>query len=162
MLIKISTIKKCFRCAKNFTYYRFDCFIFNLPNWCWWDHNNEFAVCVYGAGLGSVSLVRVNRLHNAIFSHHLPLRLFIFLLFLQDLKDTPHYWILINKANGFGKSTAYIPEEEITIIMGLEVVFIFYSVPTCLLSCAFKSWLTFGLIDTVYFAKLVKTNRESR
>ncbi|KAK4825482.1 hypothetical protein QYF61_027637 [Mycteria americana] len=39
----------------------------------------------------------------------------------QDLKDTPHYRILINKANGFGKSTAYIPEEEITIIMGLEV-----------------------------------------
>ncbi|NWX39319.1 FBX21 protein, partial [Steatornis caripensis] len=40
----------------------------------------------------------------------------------QDLKDTPHYRILINKANGFGKSTAYIPEEELTIIMGLEVV----------------------------------------
>ncbi|NWQ73130.1 FBX21 protein, partial [Columbina picui] len=40
----------------------------------------------------------------------------------QDLKDTPHYRILINKANGFGKSTAYIPEEEITIIIGLEVV----------------------------------------
>ncbi|NXD81365.1 FBX21 protein, partial [Halcyon senegalensis] len=40
----------------------------------------------------------------------------------QDLKDTPHYRILINKANGFGKSTAYIPEEEITVIMGLEVV----------------------------------------
>ncbi|NXP74764.1 FBX21 protein, partial [Ramphastos sulfuratus] len=39
----------------------------------------------------------------------------------QDLKDTPHYRILINKANGFGKSTAYIPQEEITIIMGLEV-----------------------------------------
>ncbi|NWX68174.1 FBX21 protein, partial [Alca torda] len=39
----------------------------------------------------------------------------------QDLKDTPHYRILINKANGYGKSTAYIPEEEITIIMGLEV-----------------------------------------
>ncbi|NXC11628.1 FBX21 protein, partial [Orthonyx spaldingii] len=39
----------------------------------------------------------------------------------QDLKDTPHYRILINKANGFGKSTAYVPEEEITIIMGLEV-----------------------------------------
>ncbi|KAM6081451.1 F-box only protein 21-like isoform 2-T2 [Chlamydotis macqueenii] len=39
----------------------------------------------------------------------------------QDLKYTPHYRILINKANGFGKSTAYIPEEEITIIMGLEV-----------------------------------------
>ncbi|NWS47087.1 FBX21 protein, partial [Probosciger aterrimus] len=39
----------------------------------------------------------------------------------QDLKGTPHYRILINKANGFGKSTAYIPEEEITIIMGLEV-----------------------------------------
>ncbi|CAM9911588.1 unnamed protein product [Bubo scandiacus] len=39
----------------------------------------------------------------------------------QDLKNTPHYRILINKANGFGKSTAYIPEEEITIIMGLEV-----------------------------------------
>uniref|UniRef100_A0A8B9E3N7 Hemimethylated DNA-binding domain-containing protein n=1 Tax=Anser cygnoides TaxID=8845 RepID=A0A8B9E3N7_ANSCY len=38
----------------------------------------------------------------------------------QDVKDTPHYRILINKANGFGKSTAYIPEEEITIIMGLE------------------------------------------
>ncbi|NXC67265.1 FBX21 protein, partial [Anhinga anhinga] len=40
----------------------------------------------------------------------------------QDLKDTPHYRILINKANGFGKSMAYIPEEEITVIMGLEVV----------------------------------------
>ncbi|NXK92847.1 FBX21 protein, partial [Formicarius rufipectus] len=40
----------------------------------------------------------------------------------QDLKDTPHYRILINKANGFGKPTAYVPEEEITIIMGLEVV----------------------------------------
>ncbi|NXS80184.1 FBX21 protein, partial [Erpornis zantholeuca] len=39
----------------------------------------------------------------------------------QDLKDTPHYRILINKANGFGKSTAYVPEEEITIIVGLEV-----------------------------------------
>ncbi|NXG07005.1 FBX21 protein, partial [Sakesphorus luctuosus] len=39
----------------------------------------------------------------------------------QDLKPTPHYRILINKANGFGKSTAYVPEEEITIIMGLEV-----------------------------------------
>ncbi|KFZ47301.1 hypothetical protein N321_01892, partial [Antrostomus carolinensis] len=39
----------------------------------------------------------------------------------QDLKDTPHYRILINKANGPGKSTAYVPEEEITIIMGLEV-----------------------------------------
>jgi len=53
------------------------------------------------------------------------LKLFIFLLFLQDLKYTPHYRILINKANGFGKSTAYIPEEEITIITGLEVAFIF-------------------------------------
>ncbi|NWW02663.1 FBX21 protein, partial [Oreocharis arfaki] len=41
----------------------------------------------------------------------------------QDLKDTPYYRILINKANGFGKSTAYVPEEEITIIMGLEVVY---------------------------------------
>ncbi|NXX27859.1 FBX21 protein, partial [Nicator chloris] len=41
----------------------------------------------------------------------------------QDLKDTPHYRILINKANGFGKSTAYVPEEEITVIMGLEVVY---------------------------------------
>ncbi|NXP44023.1 FBX21 protein, partial [Heliornis fulica] len=39
----------------------------------------------------------------------------------KDLKETPHYRILINKANGFGKSTAYIPEEEITIIVGLEV-----------------------------------------
>ncbi|NXP30578.1 FBX21 protein, partial [Leiothrix lutea] len=39
----------------------------------------------------------------------------------QDLKDIPHYRILINKANGFGKSTAYVPEEEITVIMGLEV-----------------------------------------
>nr|XP_012953337.1 F-box only protein 21 isoform X1 [Anas platyrhynchos]XP_027310769.1 F-box only protein 21 isoform X1 [Anas platyrhynchos]XP_038033453.1 F-box only protein 21 isoform X1 [Anas platyrhynchos] len=39
----------------------------------------------------------------------------------QDVRDTPHYRILINKANGFGKSTTYIPEEEITIIMGLEV-----------------------------------------
>ncbi|KAM9562854.1 uncharacterized protein ACIB01_005832 [Guaruba guarouba] len=28
----------------------------------------------------------------------------------QDLKGTPHYRILINKANGSGKSTAYIPE----------------------------------------------------
>ncbi|NXH48051.1 FBX21 protein, partial [Dicaeum eximium] len=41
----------------------------------------------------------------------------------QDLKDTPHYRILINKANGFGKSTAYVPEEEITVIMGFEVVY---------------------------------------
>ncbi|NXU96868.1 FBX21 protein, partial [Cettia cetti] len=41
----------------------------------------------------------------------------------QDLKDTPHYQILINKANGSGKSTAYVPEEEITVIMGLEVVY---------------------------------------
>ncbi|NWZ44705.1 FBX21 protein, partial [Brachypodius atriceps] len=41
----------------------------------------------------------------------------------QDLKDTPHYRILINKANGFGKSTAYVPEEEITVVMGLEVVY---------------------------------------
>ncbi|NXQ28413.1 FBX21 protein, partial [Alaudala cheleensis] len=41
----------------------------------------------------------------------------------QDLKDTPHYQILINKANGFGKSTAYVPEEEIIVIMGLEVVY---------------------------------------
>ncbi|NXV70291.1 FBX21 protein, partial [Molothrus ater] len=41
----------------------------------------------------------------------------------QDLKDTPHYRILINKANGFGKSTAYVSEEEITVIMGLEVVY---------------------------------------
>ncbi|NXP23143.1 FBX21 protein, partial [Scytalopus superciliaris] len=39
----------------------------------------------------------------------------------QDLKDAPHYQILINKANGFGKSTAYVPEEDITIIVGLEV-----------------------------------------
>ncbi|NXS36088.1 FBX21 protein, partial [Pomatostomus ruficeps] len=39
----------------------------------------------------------------------------------QDLKDTPHYRILINQANGFGKSTAYVPEEEITVIIGLEV-----------------------------------------
>ncbi|NWS30541.1 FBX21 protein, partial [Polioptila caerulea] len=39
----------------------------------------------------------------------------------QDLKYTPHYRILINKANSFGKSTAYVPEEEITVIMGLEV-----------------------------------------
>ncbi|CAN8204596.1 unnamed protein product [Coccothraustes coccothraustes] len=42
----------------------------------------------------------------------------------QDLKDTPYYRILINKANGFGKSTAYVSEEEIAVIMGLEVVFI--------------------------------------
>ncbi|NXU15605.1 FBX21 protein, partial [Pardalotus punctatus] len=41
----------------------------------------------------------------------------------QDLKYIPHYRILINKANGFGKSTAYVPEDEITIIMGLEVVY---------------------------------------
>ncbi|KAJ7416345.1 hypothetical protein BTVI_35926 [Pitangus sulphuratus] len=40
----------------------------------------------------------------------------------KGLKNTPHYRILINKANGFGKSTAYVPEEEIIIIMGLEVV----------------------------------------
>ncbi|NWY99287.1 FBX21 protein, partial [Loxia curvirostra] len=40
----------------------------------------------------------------------------------QDLKDTPYYRILINKANGFGKSTAYVSEEEITVTMGLEVV----------------------------------------
>ncbi|NXI50068.1 FBX21 protein, partial [Chloroceryle aenea] len=39
----------------------------------------------------------------------------------QDPKYTPHYRILINKANGFGKSTAYIPEEEIMVITGLEV-----------------------------------------
>ncbi|NXR84978.1 FBX21 protein, partial [Hypocryptadius cinnamomeus] len=39
----------------------------------------------------------------------------------QDLKDTPHYRILINEANGFGRSTAYVSEEEITVIMGLEV-----------------------------------------
>ncbi|NXN85552.1 FBX21 protein, partial [Bombycilla garrulus] len=39
----------------------------------------------------------------------------------QDLKNTPHYRILINKANGFAKSTAYVPEEEITVIIGLEV-----------------------------------------
>ncbi|XP_067388771.1 F-box only protein 21-like isoform X1 [Emydura macquarii macquarii] len=39
----------------------------------------------------------------------------------QGLRDTPHYRILINRANRFGKSTVYIPEEEITIIMGLEV-----------------------------------------
>ncbi|NXA84478.1 FBX21 protein, partial [Thryothorus ludovicianus] len=39
----------------------------------------------------------------------------------QDLKDTPHYRILINKANGFGKSSAYVREEEITVITGLEV-----------------------------------------
>ncbi|NXO93002.1 FBX21 protein, partial [Certhia brachydactyla] len=39
----------------------------------------------------------------------------------QDLKHTPHYRILINNANGFGKSTAYVPEEEITVIMGLQV-----------------------------------------
>ncbi|KAF2975303.1 hypothetical protein EK904_013811 [Melospiza melodia maxima] len=38
----------------------------------------------------------------------------------EDLKDTPHYRILINKANGFGKSTAYVSEEEITVITGLE------------------------------------------
>ncbi|XP_052550347.1 uncharacterized protein LOC128086117 isoform X1 [Tympanuchus pallidicinctus] len=38
----------------------------------------------------------------------------------QDVKDTPHYRILIN-ASGFGKSTAYVPEEEITIIVGLQV-----------------------------------------
>ncbi|XP_044864947.1 F-box only protein 21-like isoform X2 [Mauremys mutica] len=39
----------------------------------------------------------------------------------QGLRDTPHYRILINQTNSFGKSTAYIPEEEITIIMGLEI-----------------------------------------
>ncbi|NWR98105.1 FBX21 protein, partial [Motacilla alba] len=39
----------------------------------------------------------------------------------QDLKDTPHYQILINKANGFGQSTAYVSEEDITVIVGLEV-----------------------------------------
>ncbi|XP_065444151.1 F-box only protein 21-like isoform X2 [Chrysemys picta bellii] len=39
----------------------------------------------------------------------------------QGLRDTPHYRILINQANSFSKSTAYIPEEDITIIMGLEI-----------------------------------------
>ncbi|TFK12664.1 myosin regulatory light chain 2, smooth muscle minor isoform-like [Platysternon megacephalum] len=39
----------------------------------------------------------------------------------QGPRDTPHYRILINQANSFGKSTAYIPEEEISIIMGLEI-----------------------------------------
>lgn len=74
--------------------------------------------------LDSVSLLQVNGLYTVIFSHHLLLRLFIFLLFLQDVKDTPHYRILIN-ASGLGKSTAYVPEEEITITVGLQVVFIF-------------------------------------
>uniref|UniRef100_A0A8C4W390 Hemimethylated DNA-binding domain-containing protein n=1 Tax=Gopherus evgoodei TaxID=1825980 RepID=A0A8C4W390_9SAUR len=46
----------------------------------------------------------------------------------QGLRDTPHYRILINQTNSFGKSTVYIPEEEITIIMGLEVVSFFVSV----------------------------------
>lgn len=73
--------------------------------------------------LDSVSLLQVNGLYTVIFSHHLLLRLFIFLLFLQDVKDTPHYRILIN-ASGLGKSTAYVPEEEITITVGLQV-FIF-------------------------------------
>uniref|UniRef100_A0A803XZZ9 Hemimethylated DNA-binding domain-containing protein n=1 Tax=Meleagris gallopavo TaxID=9103 RepID=A0A803XZZ9_MELGA len=39
----------------------------------------------------------------------------------QDVKDTPHYRILINNASGLGKSTAYVPEEEITVIVGLQV-----------------------------------------
>ncbi|CAM4532048.1 F-box only protein 21-like [Lepidochelys kempii] len=39
----------------------------------------------------------------------------------QGLRDTPHYRILINQANSFGKTTVYIPEEEITIITGLEI-----------------------------------------
>ncbi|XP_021246392.1 uncharacterized protein LOC110395819 isoform X1 [Numida meleagris] len=39
----------------------------------------------------------------------------------QDIIHTPHYRILINNASGFGKSTAYIPEEEITLTVGLEV-----------------------------------------
>lgn len=75
--------------------------------------------------LGSLSLLKVNGLYNVNFSHHLLLKLFIFLLFLQDVKDTPHYRILINNASGLGKSTAYVPEEEITVIVGLQVVFIF-------------------------------------
>ncbi|XP_065444148.1 uncharacterized protein LOC112061358 isoform X1 [Chrysemys picta bellii] len=47
----------------------------------------------------------------------------------QGLRDTPHYRILINQANSFSKSTAYIPEEDITIIMGLEVVSFFIHNP---------------------------------
>ncbi|XP_065587003.1 F-box only protein 21-like [Cyrtonyx montezumae] len=39
----------------------------------------------------------------------------------QDVKDTPHYRILINNASGFGKSTIYVPEEEITVTVGTEV-----------------------------------------
>lgn len=39
----------------------------------------------------------------------------------QDVKDTPHYRILINNASGFGKSTAYVPEEEIKTTVGLQV-----------------------------------------
>ncbi|XP_072189403.1 uncharacterized protein [Excalfactoria chinensis] len=39
----------------------------------------------------------------------------------QDVRDTPHYRILINNASGFGKSTAYVSEEEITITVGLQV-----------------------------------------
>uniref|UniRef100_A0A8C4PDV9 Uncharacterized LOC112995855 n=1 Tax=Dromaius novaehollandiae TaxID=8790 RepID=A0A8C4PDV9_DRONO len=80
----------------------------------------------------------------------------------QDLKDTPHYRILINKANGFGKSTAYIPEEEITIIMGLEVVFIFYLTATCLLSCMLKSWLTFDFIDVSYAFNKGSENQQQK
>ncbi|XP_029452874.1 F-box only protein 21-like isoform X2 [Rhinatrema bivittatum] len=40
----------------------------------------------------------------------------------QDVRDTPHYRILINRANRFGQSSSYIPEDEITIIMGLQVI----------------------------------------
>ncbi|XP_050806143.1 uncharacterized protein LOC127049430 isoform X1 [Gopherus flavomarginatus] len=47
----------------------------------------------------------------------------------QGLRDTPHYRILINQTNSFGKSTVYIPEEEITMIMGLEVVSFFIRNP---------------------------------
>lgn len=116
-------IKKDLR--RRTSYISVDGFILIFPNWRWHDHKNKPAVRIHWEVLGPVSLVRVNWLYNVIFSHQLLSRLFIFLLFLQDVRDTPHYRILINKANGFGKSTTYIPEEEITIIMGLEVVFIF-------------------------------------
>ncbi|NWW75919.1 FBX21 protein, partial [Climacteris rufus] len=59
--------------------------------------------------------VKANTPEERLHPRYLPVK--------QDLKHTPHYQILINKANGFGKSTAYVPEEEITIIMGLEVVY---------------------------------------
>ncbi|XP_075454087.1 F-box only protein 21-like [Ascaphus truei] len=40
----------------------------------------------------------------------------------EGFVKSPHYRILINRANKFGKSTSYIPEDEITIIKGLQVL----------------------------------------